>query len=147
NALRDSFRRESLTSARPDMWRYGPVLPVRDEKNIISLGEGWTPLIRTQRLGARLGASDLWVNDEGLSPTGSFTARGMSCAISMCRELGIGKVAVPSAGNAAGACATYAAAAGIEAHIFMPQDVPQSNFIECKAAGAHVTLVDGLISD
>ena len=147
DALRQSWSREKLAAARPDMWRYAPVLPVRDEKNIVSLGEGWTPLIRTSRLGARLGATDLWVKDEGLNPTGSFKARGLSCAISMCRELGISKVAIPSAGNAAGACAAYAGAAGIQAHIFMPQDVPQSNFIECKAAGAHVTLVDGLISD
>lgn len=145
--LRQSWQRDSLATARPDMWRYAPVLPVQNPRNIISLGEGWTPLIRTPRLGSRLGASDLWVKDEGLNPTGSFKARGMSCAISRCLELGIQKVAVPSAGNAAGACATYAATAGIEAHIFMPQDVPQSNFIECKVAGAHVTLVDGLISD
>jgi threonine synthase len=129
------------------MWRYLPVLPVVDERNIVSMGEGWTPLIHTRRLGRQLGASDLWVKDEGLNPTGSFKARGLACAISMCRELGITKVAIPSAGNAASALATYAAAAGIEAHIFMPRDVPQSNFIECKAAGARVTLVDGLISD
>jgi threonine synthase len=94
-----------------------------------------------------VGAKDLWVKDEGLNPTGSFKARGMSAAISMARELGITKIAVPSAGNAASAAAAYAAAAGIEAHIFMPMDVPQANFIECKALGAHVTLVNGLISD
>jgi threonine synthase len=129
------------------MWRYAPALPVQHEEDVVSLGEGWTPLIKANRLGSRLGAADLWIKDEGVNPTGSFKARGLSCAISMCRELGIWKVAIPSAGNAAGACATYAAAAGIEAHIFMPSDVPQSNFIECKAAGAHVTLVDGLISD
>ena len=129
------------------MWRYAPVLPVSDAGAIVSLGEGMTPLIRTRRLGARLGASDLWVKDEGVNPTGSFKARGLSCAISMCVELGIKKVAIPSAGNAAGAMAAYAAAAGIEAYVFMPRDVPQSNFIECSAAGARVTLVDGLISD
>ena len=89
----------------------------------------------------------LWVKDEGLNPTGSFKARGLSCAVSMCVELGIKKVAIPSAGNAASALAAYAAAAGIEAHIFMPRDVPQANYLECKAYGAHVTLVDGLISD
>src|SRR4029077_19843400 len=89
----------------------------------------------------------LWVKDEGVNPTGSFKARGLSCAISMCVELGITKVAIPSAGNAAGAMSAYAAAAGIEAFIFMPRDVPQSNYIECRATGAHVTLVDGLISD
>jgi threonine synthase len=129
------------------MWRYSTVLPVRSKENIVSLGEGMTPLVRTPRLGARLGAADLWVKDEGVNPTGSFKARGLSCAVSMAKELGIKKVAIPSAGNAAGAMAAYAAAAGIEAHIFMPRDVPQANFIECKATGAHVTLVDGLISD
>jgi threonine synthase len=113
----------------------------------VSLGEGWTPIIHAQRLGARLGASALWVKDEGLNPTGSFKARGLSCAISMCKELGITRVAIPSAGNAASALAAYAAAAGIESHIFMPRDVPQANYLECKAYGANVTLVDGLISD
>jgi threonine synthase len=128
------------------MWRYAPVLPP-SEASIVSLGEGWTPLLRTRRLGSRIGADSLWVKDEGLNPTGSFKARGLSCAVSMCVELGIRKVAIPSAGNAASAMAAYAAAAGIEAHIFMPQDVPQANYLECKAYGAHVTLVDGLISD
>jgi threonine synthase len=94
-----------------------------------------------------VGADNLWIKDEGLNPTGSFKARGLSCAISMASELGVRKLAIPSAGNAASALAAYAAAAGIEAHIFMPQDVPQSNYIECRAFGAHVTLVDGLISD
>jgi threonine synthase len=129
-----------------NLWRYAPVLPPSD-KSIVSLGEGWTPLLRTRRLGSRLGAESLWVKDEGLNPTGSFKARGLSCAVSMCVELGVKKVAIPSAGNAASAMAAYAAAAGIEAHIFMPLDVPQANYLECKAYGAHVTLVDGLISD
>ncbi len=121
--------------------------PYSDARSIVSLGEGMTPLRKTERLGARLGARNLWVKDEGINPTGSFKARGLACAISMCVELGIRKVAVPSAGNAASAMAAYAAAAGMEAYIFMPRDVPQSNYIECKAFGAHVTLVDGLISD
>jgi len=128
------------------MWRYAPLLPPANE-SIVTLGEGWTPLIRTERLGARIGADDLWVKDEGLNPTASFKARGLACAISMCVELGIRKVAIPSAGNAASAMAAYAAAAGIEAHIFMPRDVPQANYLECMAYGAHVTLVDGLIGD
>jgi threonine synthase len=106
-----------------------------------------TPLIPARRTGARIGATDLLIKDEGLNPTGSFKARGMSCAVSMCVELGLKKLAAPSAGNAASALAAYAAAAGLEAHIFMPDDVPQANFIECKAYGAHVTLVDGLIDD
>lgn len=145
--LRESWSRESLAQAPLSMWRYAPVLPVSRGSSIISLGEGMTPLIHTRRLGQRLGASNIWVKDEGLNPTGSFKARGLSCAVSMCVELGAPKVAIPSAGNAAGAMAAYAAAAGLEAHIFMPRDVPQSNFIECSAAGAKVTLVDGLISD
>jgi threonine synthase len=141
------WSREALKDAPDTMWRYAPVLPVQDPDDIVSLGEGMTPLIRTSRLGQRLGANDLWVKDEGVNPTGSFKARGLSCALSMAKELGIAKIAIPSAGNAAGAASAYAAAAGVEAHIFMPRDVPQSNFIECKATGAHVTLVDGLISD
>src|SRR5579864_402428 len=144
--LRRSWSRDQVAQGPNSMWRYAPALPPRAE-SIVSLGEGMTPLIRTRRLGARVGADDLWIKDEGLNPTGSFKARGLSCAISMAVELGIKKVAIPSAGNAASAMAAYAAAAGIEAYIFMPRDVPQSNYIECKAFGAHVTLVDGLISD
>jgi threonine synthase len=146
-AAKQNWSRDALLNAPKSMWRYAPLLPVRTESSIVSLGEGMTPLIHTKRLGDRYGAKDLWVKDEGINPTGSFKARGLSCAISMCVELGIKKVAIPSAGNAASAMAAYAAAAEIEAHIFMPRDVPQSNFIECKAFGAHVTLVDGLISD
>lgn len=144
---RESWSPGALSTARADMWRYSTVLPVRNEANIVTLGEGWTPMLRTAELGKSLGASDLWVKDEGLNPTGSFKARGLACAMSMCKELGIRKVAIPSAGNAGGACATYAATAGIESHIFMPKDVPHSNFVECSAVGANVTLVDGLISD
>ena len=138
--------RRDVPHGPANMWRYAPVLPPSDA-SIVSLGEGWTPLLRTRRLGSQIGAEYLWVKDEGLNPTGSFKARGLSCAVSMCVELGIKKVAIPSAGNAASAMAAYAAAAGIEAHIFMPLDVPQANYLECKAYGAHVTLVDGLISD
>lgn len=146
-ALRDSWSLDSFASAPDSMWRYAPVLPVEHESSIITLGEGMTPLLAARRTGARIGASDLLIKDEGLNPTGSFKARGLSCAVSMCVELGIRKLAAPSAGNAASALAAYAAAAGIEAHIYMPQDVPQANFIECKAYGAQVTLVNGLISD
>ncbi len=145
--LRKEWPRESVAASVNSMWRYGPALPVRDQKSIISLGEGMTPLLPARRTGARIGANDLLVKDEGLNPTGSFKARGLSCAISMCVELGVKAIAIPSAGNAASALSAYAAAAGIEAHIYMPSDVPQANFIECKAYGAHVTLVDGLISD
>ncbi|HMD71352.1 MAG TPA: threonine synthase [Bryobacteraceae bacterium] len=144
--IRHRWRRREVANGPSSMWRYAPLLPPADE-SIVTLGEGWTPLIRTERLGARIGAGELWVKDEGLNPTASFKARGLSCAVSMCVELGIRKVAIPSAGNAASAMAAYAAAAGIEAHIFMPRDVPQANYLECMAYGAHVTLVDGLISD
>jgi len=146
-AAKKSWKRDDVRSGPSNMWRYAPVLPVRDARFIVSLGEGMTPLIKTTRLGARVGAQDLWVKDEGINPTGSFKARGLSCAVSMCAELGIRKLAIPSAGNAASAMAAYAAAAGMEVYIFMPRDVPQSNYIECRAFGAHVTLVDGLISD
>ncbi len=145
--LRHTWTRDHVRSGPNSMWRYGPVLPPSRQTSIISLGEGMTPLVETARLGKRLGADRLWVKDEGLNPTGSFKARGLSCAVSMAVELGIRKLAIPSAGNAASAMAAYAAAAGLEAHIFMPRDVPQANFIECKAYGARVTLVDGLISD
>ncbi len=144
---RATWNRESIASGPPSMWRYAPMLPVRDPKHIVSLGEGMTPMLKADRLGAALGANDLWVKDEGINPTGSFKARGLSCAISMCVELGLSKVAIASAGNAGSALAAYAAAAGMEAHVFMPRDVPQSNYTECRAYGAHVTLVDGLIGD
>jgi threonine synthase len=144
---RKGWNRAWLSNAPPTMWRYQPVLPVRRPESIVSLGEGFTPLIRARRLGRRLGADHLWIKDEGLNPTGTFKARGLACAVSMAVDLGIRKLAIPSAGNAASAMAAYAAAAGLEAHIFMPRDVPQSNYIECRAFGASVTLVDGLISD
>ncbi len=144
--VRHRWLRRDVSRGPANMWRYSPVLPPSDG-SIVTLGEGWTPLLRARRLGSRIGADSVWVKDEGLNPTGSFKARGLSCAVSMCVELGVKKVAIPSAGNAASALAAYAAAAAIEAHIFMPQDVPQANYLECKAYGAHVTLVDGLISD
>jgi len=145
--LRSAWSRDSLVSAPDNMWRYAPALPVTKETSIISLGEGMTPLLPARRTGERIGANDLLIKDEGLNPTGSFKARGLSCAVSMCVELGQRRLAIPSAGNAASALAAYSAAAGLEANIFMPQDVPQANFIECRAYGARVTLVDGLISD
>ncbi|PYS25014.1 MAG: threonine synthase [Acidobacteria bacterium] len=145
--LRRRWDRDSLANAPSSMWRYAPLLPVRLTNHIVSLQEGLTPLHRLARLGERLECDDLWLKDEGVNPTGTFKARGISCAISMCRELGIGKVAIPTAGNAGGALAAYAAAAGIDAYVFMPRDVPQANFLEAKAFGAKVTLVDGLISD
>ncbi len=139
DAVRKSWNRESVATEAPNLWRYWPVLPVQQRESVVSLGEGMTPLIHLKRLGRNMGAERLWVKDEGLNPTGSFKARGMTCAISMAVELGIKKIAIPSAGNAASAAAAYAAAAGIEAHIFMPADVPQANYVECKALGARST--------
>lgn len=144
---RQNWNREWIPDGPSSMWRYAPVLPVSKPASIVSLGEGLTPMVHVRRLGERLGMPNLYVKDDGINPTGSFKARGLSCAISMAKELGVRKVAIPSAGNAASALAAYAAAAGMEAHIYMPVDVPQANYIECKAFGAQVTLVDGLISD
>ena len=128
------------------MWRYRQLLPVEEESSIVSLGEGWTPTLHASRLGASLGLTDLYIKDESVNPTQSFKARGMSAAVSMARELGVTKVAVPSAGNAGGALAAYAARAGMEAHIFMPGDTPRANVVECIQLGATVTLIDGLIN-
>src|SRR5207253_2370318 len=142
-----SLTKDSLTSRAPDLWRYREVLPVEHDENIISIGEGFTPLLRAKTLGARHGLSQLYIKDEGQNPTQSFKARGMTAAVSMAKELGATKLAVPSAGNAAGALAAYAARAGLEAHIFMPRDTPRANVIECEQTGAQVTLMDGLITD
>jgi threonine synthase len=120
------------------MWRYRDVLP---EAEPVTLGEGWTPMLRSRRY------SNVWLKEEGANPTGTFKARGLALAVTMARHYGLKKLAAPSAGNAGGALAAYAAAAGIEAHIFMPKDVPLANQVECAAYGAHLTLVDGLISD
>ena len=140
--------RESLAGRDSSLWRYREVLPVVDEANIVSLGEGWTPLFKVDRLAASLDIKlDLYIKDEGQNPTQSFKARGMTTAISMAKELGVTKLAVPSAGNAAGALAAYSALAGMEANIFMPADTPRANIVECQRTGANVTLIDGLITD
>jgi len=120
------------------MWRYAEVLP---EAEPVSLGEGFTPMLPSREY------PNVYIKDEGLNPTGSFKARGLSAAVTMAKHYGLKKLAIPSAGNAAGALAAYAASAGIEAYIFMPKDVPMANRIESEYYGAHVTLVDGLISD
>jgi threonine synthase len=142
-----SLTKESLQKRSPDLWRYREVLPVEQDENIVTFGEGFTPLIRASRLGSQMGLSHLYIKDEGQNPTQSFKARGMAAAVSMAKELGAKKLAVPSAGNAAGALAAYAARAGLEAHIFMPRDTPRANVIECEQTGAQVTLMDGLITD
>jgi threonine synthase len=142
-----TLTKESLVGRRPDLWRYRELLPVVDDENIISLGEGWTPLLSAVRLGERVGIPELYIKDESQNPTQSFKARGMAVAVSMAKELGATKLAVPSAGNAAGALAAYSARAGIECFIFMPRDTPRANVVECEQTGAHVTLIDGLITD
>jgi threonine synthase len=129
------------------LWRYREVLPVENDENIVTLGEGWTPLLQAERLGKQLGIENLYIKDESQNPTQSFKARGMSTAVSMAKELGAKKLAVPSAGNAAGALAAYAARAGLECFIFMPDDTPRANIVECEQTGANVTLMVGLITD
>jgi threonine synthase len=142
-----TLTKESLGGRRADLWRYHEVLPVENAENIVSLGEGWTPLLAAGRLGKQLGLDALYIKDESQNPTQSFKARGMSAAVSMAKELGARKLAVPSAGNAAGALAAYAARAGLECFIFMPDDTPRANVVECEQTGAHVTLMKGLITD
>ncbi len=142
-----TLTREALRMRQPNMWRYQELLPVRDPASIINLGEGWTPLIAATRLGQRIGCAATYIKDESLNPTGSFKARGQAAAISRARELGATAIAIPSAGNAAGAMSAYAAAAGLPAHVFMPADVPLAFRAECAALGAQVTLVNGLIND
>src|SRR3989442_5776629 len=142
-----SLIRESLPGRGPDLWRYREVLPVEQDEHIVTRGEGFTPVVHASRLGAQVGLKELYIKDEGQNPTQSFKARGMTAAVSMAKELGAQKLAVPSAGNAAGALAAYAARAGMEARIFMPRDTPRANVIECEQTGAQVTLMDGLITD
>jgi threonine synthase len=129
------------------LWRYHAVLPVQSPERIVSLGEGMTPLLRAEKLGKQLGLKHLYIKDEALNPTGSFKARGLALAVARAAELGVQRVAIPSAGNAGGATAAYAARAGLEAYVFMPRDVPQAFITECHFHGAHVELVDGLITD
>jgi threonine synthase len=137
-ALRKGSNRGILAMRPATMWRYADVLP---DAAPVSLGEGFTPLLRSRE------NPNVFIKDEGLNPTGSFKARGLSLAVTMARAYGLKKLAIPSAGNAASALAAYAAAAGIEAYIFVPKDVPRANLVECQTYGAHVTLVDGLIGD
>ena len=141
-----TLTRETLRAREKSLWRYREVLPLPPDVEPVSLGEGGTPLLRASRT---CGTDDieLWIKDESLNPTQSFKARGMSVAVSMAKYLGATKLAVPSAGNAGGALAAYAARAGMEAHVFMPRDTPRANVAECRELGAHVTLIDGLITD
>jgi threonine synthase len=141
-SLKGKLRRDDLSGRVASMWRYAEVLPeLSENEKPVTLGEGFTPLLGSREY------PNVSIKDEGLNPTGSFKARGMSAAVTMARHYGLKKLAAPSAGNAGGALAAYAAAAGIEAHIFMPNDVPLANRMECDYYGAHVTLVDGLIGN
>lgn len=146
-AIRAAVRREDLHGREASLWRYRELLPVGESVERISFGEGWTPLLDCPRLGNRLGLPHLQVKDEGQIVTGSFKARGMALAVTKAKELGARSLAAPSAGNAGGALAQYAARAGLECHVFMPADVPVANRIECVAAGAKTYLVNGLITD
>jgi len=146
-AARTSVAKDTFSRRNGSMWKYRELLPVFEERNIVSLGEGSTPLVRLEATGNMLGLSNLWLKDEAANPTGSFKARGMSVAISKAKELGILEVAAPSAGNAGGALAAYAGRAGMRAHVFMPRDTPRANIDEARAFGADVELVDGTIAD
>jgi len=142
-----TLSREGVASRPRGMWRWRELLPVRDSRNVVSLGEGDSPLLPAPRLGARVGLKRLLIKDEGTNPTGSFKARGLSAAVSRARELGARHVALPTAGNAGGAVAAYAARAGLSAHVYMPVDAPELNKKECGVYGAEVVLVRGLIND
>jgi len=142
-----ALSRAALQGRAPTLWRYREVLPLNDNANRVSLGEGFTPLLEAKTLARELGLQRLWIKDEAQNPTGSFKDRGLSVAISLAKELGVTKAAIPSAGNAGGSLAAYAARAGIEAHVFMPKDTPAANQIEAQQYGAQLTLVDGLIND
>lgn len=144
---RQSVDRDEVTRRKKGMWRWHELLPVLYEENQIFLGEGDTPLLSLPRLQKELGLINLYVKDESSNPTGSFKARGLAAAVSKAKELGVEKVIIPTAGNAGGAMAAYAARAGLRAHIFMPRDTPFANIEESRMAGAEVILVDGLISD
>ena len=146
-AARSKLDRDEFRCRPAGMWRWYELLPVHEPGNRISLGEGDAPLLHLGNLGAELGLSRLYAKDESINPTGTFKARGLSAAVSKARELGVKKVIIPTAGNAGGAMAAYAARAGMEAFIFMPKDTPMANIKESRAVGAEVILVDGLISD
>ena len=146
-AARQHLDREAVRARPRGMWRWSELLPVDDPANQVNLGEGDTPTLPLPRLGSELGLTRLFLKDESFNPTGTFKARGLAAAISKAKELGIQKVIIPTAGNAGGAMAAYAARAGIQAHIFMPKDTPRANIEESRMAGAEVVLVDGLINE
>ena len=146
-AVGKNFHKAALAERAPDLWRYQELLPLRDQAMRVSLGEGMTPLLACPRLGARIGVPNLLIKDESQLPTGSFKSRGMAMAVSVAKELGVTKVATPTAGNAGGALAAYAARAGMECFVFMPADTPRINQLEAVWHGAKAFLVDGLIHE
>ena len=146
-AIRARWGRGMPRHRAPDLWRYREALPLAFEREPVCLGEGFTPLYRLDGLGRELGVAGLWIKDESPNPTGSFKARGLAMAVSLARALGARVVALPSAGNAGGALAAYAARAGLEAHVFVPEDCPRAFVVEARALGARVTLVPGFITD
>ena len=147
DSVKKSTSKSELITSESTLWRYKELLPVEDSSYILSLGEGFTPLIKANRLGSAIGSDNLFIKDESLNPTTSFKARGLSVAMSRAFELGVKEISIPSAGNAAGAMSAYASLAGIKAYVFMPKDVPMPFISECRALGAEVTLIDGLITD
>jgi threonine synthase len=147
DAVRRALTKEDLLHRAPTMWRYRELLPADSSQAIVTLGEGMTPILPCDRLGDRLGISKLWIKDESQLPTGSFKSRGQTVAVTMAQRFGITRLAIPTAGNAGGAMAAYAARAGMEAFVFMPADTPLVNQFEAQLAGAKVFLVDGLITD
>ena len=147
DTARNEVDRDAISGRPADMWRYFETMPVLDEANIVSLGEGFTPTLDAPRLGEAIGASNLVVKDEGQNPTGTFKSRGLSAAVSKAKELGANGVTIPTAGNAGGALAAYAARAGMQAHVFMPQDALDANKKEIVHAGGTLHLVDGLIGE
>ncbi|MDA7979050.1 MAG: threonine synthase [Pirellulales bacterium] len=146
-AVAKAMTKDLVQSRPPTMWRYRELLPPVDDDRIVTLGEGMSPLLPTLRLGEKFGLNNVWVKDESQLPTGSFKSRGLAAAVTMANQFGTKRVAIPTAGNAGGAMAAYAARAGMEAYVFMPQDTPEINRYECVLAGARTFLVDGLITD
>ena len=146
-AVRSTVTKQDLLTRPGTLWRYAELLPAYDPEKIVSLGEGMTPILPCARLGSKMGLRNLYVKDESQLPTGSFKSRGMALAITMANHFGIETVALPTAGNAGGAAAAYAARAGMQCYVFMPQDTPIINQYEAAAAGAHAFLVNGLIND
>ena len=147
DAVSRALDKEMLRKRPATLWRYRELLPVEDNKSIVSLGEGMSPLLRCERLGSLLGLKNLFIKDESQMPTGSFKDRGQTVAISMAKWFGVKRVAIPTAGNAGGSMAAYAARAGMEAFVFMPEDTPEINQYEAVQAGAYTYLVNGLIND